>query len=175
MSSVLKPEERDDGLEAAVEQAIAVCDGDPRAAVRALIIANSLLESGDSGSEEVRIARLHARALSDLHRINVGVRQKAMKHQDKLSLITDDQAEHMGADMAIQFMLMMLFQLVSEMADDPRGLRADVHKELADLVATYNLPPMPADAEQKSRAAARKILDGIMLRSFEPNVARKAS
>lgn len=97
-----------------------------------------------------------------------------MKHQDKLSFITDDQAEHMGADMAIQFM-MMLFQLVSEMADDPRGFRADVHKELADLVATYTLPPMPADAEQKIRAAARKILDGIMLRSFEPNGARKAS
>jgi hypothetical protein len=45
MSSVLKPNEQDDGLEAAVDQAIAVCDGDPRAAVRALIVTNSLLES----------------------------------------------------------------------------------------------------------------------------------
>ena len=45
MSSVLKPNEQDDGLEAAVDQAIAVCDGDPRAAVRALIVANNLLES----------------------------------------------------------------------------------------------------------------------------------
>ena len=45
MSSVSRPNEQDDGLEAAVDQAIAVCDGDPRAAVRALIVANSLLES----------------------------------------------------------------------------------------------------------------------------------
>ena len=45
MSSVLKPNEQDDGLEAAVDEAIAVCDGDPRAAVRALIVANNLLES----------------------------------------------------------------------------------------------------------------------------------
>jgi hypothetical protein len=45
MSSVLKPDEQDDGLETAVEQAIAVCDGDPRAAVRALIVANNHLES----------------------------------------------------------------------------------------------------------------------------------
>ena len=45
MSSVSKPNEQDDGLEAAIEQAIAVCDGDPRAAVRALIVANNLLES----------------------------------------------------------------------------------------------------------------------------------
>jgi hypothetical protein len=70
-----------------------------------------------------------------------------MKHQDKLSFVTNDQTEQMGADMAIQFMLMMLFQLVSEKADDSRGFRADIHKELADLVATYQLPPMPADAE----------------------------
>jgi len=45
MSSVSKPNEQDDGLEAAVEQAIAVCDGDMRAAVRALIVANNFLES----------------------------------------------------------------------------------------------------------------------------------
>ena len=45
MSAVLKPDEQDDGLEAAVDQAIAICDGDVRAAVRALIVANNLLES----------------------------------------------------------------------------------------------------------------------------------
>ena len=43
MSSVSQPNEQDDGLEAAVDQAITVCD-DPRAAVCALIIANNLLE-----------------------------------------------------------------------------------------------------------------------------------
>jgi hypothetical protein len=35
----------DDELEAAVDQAIAACDGDTRAAVRALIVANNYLES----------------------------------------------------------------------------------------------------------------------------------
>ena len=44
MSSVSQPNDRDDGLEAAVDQAIAVCDGDVRAAVRALIVANNHLE-----------------------------------------------------------------------------------------------------------------------------------
>src|SRR4051794_10386114 len=98
-----------------------------------------------------------------------------MKHQDTHSFITDDQAEQMGADMAIQFMLMTLFQLLSEMADDPRGLRTDVHGELTDLVASYKLPPMPEDTERKVRAAAGTILDGIMLRSFEQNGVRKSS
>ena len=35
----------DDGLEAAVDQAIAVCGGDKRSAIRALIVANDYLES----------------------------------------------------------------------------------------------------------------------------------
>ena len=63
-----------------------------------------------------------------------------MKHQGMHSFVADDQAEQMGADMAIQFMLMTLFQIVSEMAEDPRGFRSDVHKELTDLVATHKLP-----------------------------------
>jgi len=98
-----------------------------------------------------------------------------MKHQNQTSFITDDQAGQMGADMAIQFMLMMLFQLVSEMADDPRGFRADVHRELAELVATYKLPPMAVDTERTIRAVAGKILHGIMIRSFGQSGGRKAS
>jgi hypothetical protein len=35
----------DDGLEAAVDQAIAACGGDMRSAVRALIVANDYLET----------------------------------------------------------------------------------------------------------------------------------
>ena len=57
MSSVLKPNEQDDGLDAAVEQAIAVCDGDMRAAIRALIVANNFLESEIS---ELKKAVSHA-------------------------------------------------------------------------------------------------------------------
>jgi len=45
MLSVSQPNDQDDGLEVAVDQAIAVCDGDQRAAVRALIVANNVLES----------------------------------------------------------------------------------------------------------------------------------
>jgi len=45
MSSVSQPNQRGNGLEAAVDQAIAVCGGDLRATVRALIVANNLLES----------------------------------------------------------------------------------------------------------------------------------
>ena len=57
MSSVSKPDEQDDGLEAAVEQAIAVCGGDMREALRALIVANNYLESEIS---ELKKAVSHA-------------------------------------------------------------------------------------------------------------------
>lgn len=98
-----------------------------------------------------------------------------MKHQNQLSFVTADQAEHMGADMAIQFMLVMLFQLVSEIADDPQGFRSDVHKELTDLVATYKLPPMPEATAGQIRASAGKILDGIMMRSFKQSATIRMS
>lgn len=57
MSSVSEPNEQDDGLDVAVEQAIAVCGGDMRAAIRALIVANNFLESEMS---ELKKAVSHA-------------------------------------------------------------------------------------------------------------------
>lgn len=46
MSSDSQPKAQDaDGLEAAVDQAIAACGGDMRSAIRALIVANEYLES----------------------------------------------------------------------------------------------------------------------------------
>jgi hypothetical protein len=46
MSCSSQPEtEPNDGLEAAVEQAISACGGDMRATIRALIVANEFLET----------------------------------------------------------------------------------------------------------------------------------
>ena len=46
MSSHSQPNtEEDEELQAAVDQAIAACDGDMRSAIRALIVANNYLES----------------------------------------------------------------------------------------------------------------------------------
>jgi hypothetical protein len=46
MSSGLQPNTHEtDGLETAVDQAIAACDGDMRSTIRALIVANGYLET----------------------------------------------------------------------------------------------------------------------------------
>ena len=50
----------DDGLEAAVNQAIAACGGDMRSAIRALIVANEYLES-EVGELMKAVSRAYAR------------------------------------------------------------------------------------------------------------------
>jgi hypothetical protein len=50
----------DSELEAAVDQAIAACDGDPRATIRALIVANNFLES-EVGELMKAFSRAYAR------------------------------------------------------------------------------------------------------------------
>ena len=60
MSSVSEPNQQGDGLEAAVDQAIAACGGDMRAAVRALIVANSFLES-EMGELKKAVSHAYAR------------------------------------------------------------------------------------------------------------------
>ena len=54
----------DDDLEAAVDEAIAACDGDLRATIRALVIANNFLESEVS---ELMKAVSHAYARGRFH------------------------------------------------------------------------------------------------------------
>ncbi|WP_407169941.1 hypothetical protein [Bradyrhizobium sp. ORS 111] len=45
MTSTKPQSDHDDGLEAAVDQAIAACGGDMRATIRALVVASEFLES----------------------------------------------------------------------------------------------------------------------------------
>jgi len=63
MSSSSQPnEEGADGLEAAVDQAIAACDGDMRSTIRALIVANDFLETEVSEQmKAVSHANVHGR------------------------------------------------------------------------------------------------------------------
>jgi hypothetical protein len=61
MSSSSQPNtEDDDGLEAAVNQAIAACGGDTRSAIRALILANEYLET-EVGELMKAVSHAHAR------------------------------------------------------------------------------------------------------------------
>jgi hypothetical protein len=61
MSSSPQPNKAgNDGLEAAVDQAIAVCRGDMRSTIRALIVANEYLET-EVGELMKAVSRAYAR------------------------------------------------------------------------------------------------------------------
>ncbi|MGF6309899.1 hypothetical protein ABIB82_004104 [Bradyrhizobium sp. i1.8.4] len=60
MMSARPESDDDDGLEAAVDQAITACGGNMRATVRALIVANEFLESEVSELMKA-VARAHSR------------------------------------------------------------------------------------------------------------------
>ncbi len=65
MSSSSQPNtEEDNGLEAAVDQAVAACGGDMRSTIRALIVANEYLQSEAS---ELMKAVSHAYARGRFH------------------------------------------------------------------------------------------------------------
>jgi hypothetical protein len=60
MPSEPKPILDDDGLELAVDQALAACGGDSRATIRALIVANDYLET-EVGELMKAVSRAYAR------------------------------------------------------------------------------------------------------------------
>jgi hypothetical protein len=60
MTSAQPQSEDDDGLEAAVDQAIAACGGNLRATIRALIVANEFLEC-EVGELMKAVARAQSR------------------------------------------------------------------------------------------------------------------
>jgi hypothetical protein len=69
--------------------------------------------------------------------------------------------QQLGVDMANNFMLMTLFSLIADMADDPDGFRTDVKKALLDLTDDYNLASVEPVAKE-ARAAAKQIIAGVL-------------
>ena len=70
--------------------------------------------------------------------------------------------QQLGVDMANNFMLMTLFSLITDMADDPDGFRTDVKMALLDLTDDYNLAGVAPDTAKEARAAAKQIIAGVL-------------
>jgi hypothetical protein len=70
--------------------------------------------------------------------------------------------QQLGVDMANNFMLMTLFSLIADMAEDPDGFRTDVKKALLDLTDDYNLPGVAPEMAKEARDAAKQIIAGVL-------------
>jgi hypothetical protein len=72
------------------------------------------------------------------------------------------EGQQLGIDMANNFMLMTLFAIVADTAENPEGFRADVKKALLDLVDDYALTGISLETAREARDAAKQIISGIL-------------
>jgi hypothetical protein len=72
------------------------------------------------------------------------------------------EGQQLGIDIANNFMLMTLFSLIADMAEDPDGFRTDVKKALLDLTDDYNLPGIAPEMAKEAREAAKQIIAGVL-------------
>jgi len=72
------------------------------------------------------------------------------------------QSQQLGIDIANNFMLMTLFSIVAEMADDPERFRSDVKKELLDLIDDHKLSGIAPTTAGEARATAKQIISSIL-------------
>jgi hypothetical protein len=72
------------------------------------------------------------------------------------------QGQQLGIDMANNFMLMTLFSILADMAEDPDGFRSDVRKALLDLTDDYKLPGISPEAAREARDTAEQVINGVL-------------
>jgi hypothetical protein len=70
--------------------------------------------------------------------------------------------QQLGIDIANNFMLMTLFSLIADMAEDPDGFRTDVKKALLDLTDDYNLRGIAPEMAKEARDAAKQVIAGVL-------------
>lgn len=69
--------------------------------------------------------------------------------------------QQLGVEMANSFMLMTLFTIIADMAENPDGLRSE-KKALHDLTETYDLPGVAPETAREARDSAKQIIAGVL-------------
>jgi hypothetical protein len=69
----------------------------------------------------------------------------------------------MGADVAVQVMLMMLFACMSQFADRADALQKQLRERLLDITEEVTLPPGSEHLEQEVRRAARDVISNVFV------------
>ena len=80
-----------------------------------------------------------------------------------------DHVNKMGADLAVQLMLVMVFGLLARISPDGDAFREDVRQKLSDVADTCSLPPMAPDVERVVRNSAKQVIAGVLQRARTVN------
>jgi hypothetical protein len=70
--------------------------------------------------------------------------------------------QQLGVDMATNFMLMTLFSLLADMAEDPDGFRTNVKRALFDLTDNYKVAGVAPEIVKEAREAAKQVIAGVL-------------
>ena len=81
---------------------------------------------------------------------------------------TEQHVSQMGADLALQLMLMTLFRLVANSGDDRDEFLSDVRTSLLELATYYPLPKLPTGTEKEVRGTAQMVIKRVMTSAGAP-------
>jgi hypothetical protein len=77
--------------------------------------------------------------------------------------LREQTVNQMGADIAVQLMLMMLFACMSQFANQPETLQTQLRDQLLDICKNVKLPPESEHVEQEVRSAARTVISNVFV------------
>jgi hypothetical protein len=64
--------------------------------------------------------------------------------------------------MANNFMMMTLFSILADIAEDPDGFRTKVKQALFDLTDNYKVPGVAPEIVKEARKAAKQVIAGVL-------------
>jgi hypothetical protein len=76
--------------------------------------------------------------------------------------MSKEQGQRLGLDMGNNFMLMMIFSLPADEADDPNLFRSDVKKALTDLIDDYTLAGIDPKTARMARDTAKQLIGSVL-------------
>lgn len=77
--------------------------------------------------------------------------------------MSKEQGQQLGIDMANNFMLMTLFSILAQMAEDPDRYRSTIKEELVALIDAHKLPGIAPETAEVARDTAQQIISGILV------------
>jgi hypothetical protein len=87
---------------------------------------------------------------------------KTKTADDALKGVHMSVGQQLGVDMATNFMLMTVFSLLADMAEDPEGFRTNVKQALFDLTDNYKVPGVAPEIVKEAREAAKQVIAGVL-------------
>lgn len=78
-------------------------------------------------------------------------------------VVREQSVNQMGADVAVQMMLMMLFACMSQFADRAEAFQKQLCDRLLDITEQVALPPGSEHMEQEVRHAAREVISNVFV------------